>query len=216
MIPVGASDERGEFAWCLDDIIEIVRQMIFAVPLDERWYLEQYPAVASAISCGAARSAVHHFTAHGYFEGRRPFAEETARRKYPVQFSEIKRSLLVKPARRALNVDLTYDEYLALIRRLLVGVEVDEDWYRATYDDIPTVLSATGFPSVRHHFVQFGYFEHRMPFDIPVDEEFYLSVYPGIRGAIDRGVVCSARDHFIRFGYKEGRIPNPAVARECT
>ena len=46
----------------------------FAVPVNERWYLEQYPDVAESIRKGVVASAEQHFAEDGYREGRLPFA----------------------------------------------------------------------------------------------------------------------------------------------
>ena len=39
---------------------------------DERWYLETYPDVYSAIKEGRIASAIEHYTTTGYYEGRSP------------------------------------------------------------------------------------------------------------------------------------------------
>jgi hypothetical protein len=56
-----------------DGFLDVVRQILQAVPVDENWYRESYPDVAEAIEQGSYRDAKHHFVTHGYVEGRRPF-----------------------------------------------------------------------------------------------------------------------------------------------
>jgi hypothetical protein len=43
-------------------------------PVDERWYRNKYPDVATAINSGALQSAAEHFEVQGAFEGRPPSA----------------------------------------------------------------------------------------------------------------------------------------------
>ncbi|MEA2739166.1 MAG: hypothetical protein QOH05_2473 [Acetobacteraceae bacterium] len=56
-----------------EDLVEMLRQVIIGVEVDERWYLERYPDIAKAISQGRVRSPRLHFVNDGYFEGRLPF-----------------------------------------------------------------------------------------------------------------------------------------------
>jgi hypothetical protein len=55
-----------------DELLDIVKSLLIAVPVDEEWYLKKYPDVAEAVAGGRYRSAKHHFVEEGYFEGRRP------------------------------------------------------------------------------------------------------------------------------------------------
>jgi hypothetical protein len=57
-----------------DDLIKIIKLLLSATDVDEKWYLSKYPDVAEAIAQGAAVSARQHFIDNGYFEGRLPFA----------------------------------------------------------------------------------------------------------------------------------------------
>ena len=45
----------------------------FPIVVDERWYLEQNPDVATSIHDGVVASAQEHFDQDGYREGRLPF-----------------------------------------------------------------------------------------------------------------------------------------------
>ncbi len=53
-------------------VVEAIRSLLRAVPVDETWYRQVYPDVEEAIGRGDYLSARHHFVEHGYFEGRRP------------------------------------------------------------------------------------------------------------------------------------------------
>ena len=63
------------------------------------------------------------------------------------------------------------------------------------------------FESTQHHYVEFGYFENRLPFRIEVDEKFYLRTNPDIASAVNDGSIPLAQVHFEHSGYKEGRLP---------
>ncbi len=59
-----------------DELLDLVKLFLRAVPFEEAWYRRAYPDVEEAIRAGAYRSARQHFVEHGYFEGRRPFPLE--------------------------------------------------------------------------------------------------------------------------------------------
>jgi hypothetical protein len=90
---------------------------------------------------------------------------------------------------------------------LLGQVRVDEAWYLSAYPDVGKALSDGVVPDCQTHFVRFGYYEHRMPFQIKIDEEWYLKVYPDIEKAVGRRTFASGQAHFDLFGYREGRLP---------
>ena len=56
-----------------DELLDLIKTFLRAVPFEEGWYRAAYPDVEEAIRNGAYRSAQQHFVDHGYFEGRRPF-----------------------------------------------------------------------------------------------------------------------------------------------
>jgi hypothetical protein len=81
-----------------DRVAHAVKMLLRAVQVDEDWYLRQHPDVREAVAKGAFRSAKHHFTESGYFEGRKPARvfvdEEWYGRAYPdvsesVEFGEL-------------------------------------------------------------------------------------------------------------------------------
>ncbi len=130
---------------------------------------------------------------------------------YVPPFETIKALVNFAALKGELTVSATYSQFTAMIRFLLQGVEVDEDWYRAQYPDVDEAIRAGVVPSAREHFLNDGYFEGRMPFQIPVDEAFYLKENPGLAEFIERGEIESAQRHFDDNGYREGRRPFPAV-----
>ncbi len=128
--------------------------------------------------------------------------------KYLVPFAALKTSVKLLSLKGQLKVDMNYDEFLDLIKKFLMAVPIDEDWYRATYPDVADAIKAGAYRSARQHFVDHGYFEGRRPFDLEIDEAWYLKKYPDIQQGVTEGAIQSAKEHFIRNGYDEGRLPS--------
>jgi hypothetical protein len=127
--------------------------------------------------------------------------------KYLPPFEVIKSYVDIKTVRGELTVTCSYEKLVAMIQRLLVGVEVDEAWYRSRYEDIDQAIKQGIVPSAQSHFVSDGYFEGRLPFPIKVDERYYLSQNDGVADYVKRGLLDSGQKHFDENGYKEGRLP---------
>lgn len=130
--------------------------------------------------------------------------------QYLVPFDAIKRDLHLLAAQGTVRVNITYDEFTAVIRKLLGAITVDENWYRATYRDVAEGIKSGVHPSAGQHFVEHGYFEGRLPYPIEVDETWYLNTYPDVADGIRNGEHLSATEHFITNGYREGRQPSAA------
>lgn len=86
------------------------------------------------------------------------------------------------------------------------SVAVDEEWYLEFYRDVSDALESGAASSARDHYINYGYFEDRLPRPFVVDEQWYLAQYPDVSEAIRSGKVGSAQHHFERDGFKEGRI----------
>jgi hypothetical protein len=192
-----------------DDFLDIIRHLLVAIPVDEEWYLAANPGVAARMTAGDFMTPTQHFVLHGYFEGRRPFETESAARRLPLPFAQVKATLKMVPIRAALRVHIAHDAILQLVGRLLDAIPVDEAWYRTRYPGVADAIDRGVFASAKHHFVKHGYQEVRWPFDIPVDEAWYLARYPDVKAEIHPGGYASARDHFTRTGYAQGRLPAP-------
>ncbi len=69
------SNVKGELmvSCSYENLVEMLRQVIIGVEVDEGWYLERYPDIADAIQQGLIQSSRLHFVNDGYFEGRLPF-----------------------------------------------------------------------------------------------------------------------------------------------
>ena len=126
---------------------------------------------------------------------------------YLVPFSVLKNSVRLASVKGQLKLDITYDEFLTIMRQMLQAVPFDEAWYCATYPDVADAIRAGTYRNGRQHFIENGYFEGRQPMPFAVDEEFYLQAYPDIADGIKRGDIASAAEHFASHGYKEGRLP---------
>jgi hypothetical protein len=190
-----------------DDIVELIRKIIRAVPVDSAWYLTRYPGVGKAVESGVFRSAADHFVRHGYFEGTVPSQYHPDDKRALPRFATIKSMLTVVPVRGGLRVHISRDELFRIVRSLLVAVPLDENWYKERYKGVADAIAAKKVRSAFAHFVEHGYFENRMPFHMQVDEEWYCEHYPYVRALIANGVVGSADEHFLRFGYSQGCLP---------
>lgn len=104
-------------------------------------------------------------------------------------------------------VELLESKFRDILNYLLVQIEVDEDWYLSSYDDVEDAVRAGSLTSGREHYIRAGYFENRLPRPIRVDEEWYLAEYPDVAEAISAGVFISGTQHFERSGFQEGRLP---------
>jgi hypothetical protein len=56
------------------------------------------------------------------------------------------------------------DDFIDVIRLLLVGIPVDADWYLACSPGLEKSFASGEFRSAAHHFVMHGYFENRAPY----------------------------------------------------
>jgi hypothetical protein len=138
---------------------------------------------------------------------KRPATPAPQAQNYLVPFATLKNAINLVSLKGQLKIDLTYDAFLGIVRKLLEAAPVDEAWYRATYPDVAEAIDAGTYRNGKHHFVANGYLEGRRPFPMAVDEAFYLAEYPDVREGIEDGLFASAQEHFSRHGYEEGRRP---------
>jgi hypothetical protein len=193
----------------LDEVIDVIRHLLIATPLDETWYLTKYPDVRAALTRNTLfKSAKQHFVTAGYFEGRLAFARETDESRHPLAFSMIKSRLKAVPVRGRLMVEFTFEGFLDIIRRIIVAVPVDAAWYSGLYPEVAVAVSNGRFRSAREHFVLSGYFENRLPYDMRLNEDWYVNAYSDLQAAKRLNPSFRATNHFIHAGYKEGRRPH--------
>jgi hypothetical protein len=106
------------------------------------------------------------------------------------------------------NAEIDAEKVRSIIKHLLRGVHVDEEWYRKTYDDVDAAIKNGSYESSKHHFVEVGYFEGRRPGPVRVNEAWYVETYPDVAEGIELGEIQSAQEHFDEHGYQEGRLPS--------
>lgn len=188
-----------------DDVLDVLKELLQPIPVDEAWYKAEYPAVAEYLVRGMTETAKSHFQKHGYFEGRKPFAPGWRGLPEPTPFAQLQSRLRIIPSRGRLIVEIEHNDFLGIVSDLLTAVPVDQTWYRTAYPDV--VKELDDGTSAVYHYARQGYFEDRMPFDITVDPEWYVSRYQHVRMALERGDARSAQDHFMRAGYIEGCRP---------
>jgi hypothetical protein len=94
-----------------------------------------------------------------------------------------------------------------LLRLALEHVRIDERYYLLAYPDVGKAVEGGLFADPHHHYVEFGFFEDRLPFRVEVDEDFYFRTNPDVELSVMGGFIHSAQAHFERSGYKEGRLP---------
>lgn len=99
--------------------------------------------------------------------------------------------------------------FYSLMKGFIDLIDVDNDWYVAHYPDVKEAIDLESVPGAREHYCRFGYYEHRLPYEIKVDEAWYTETYKDIGGAIARQDFASGQDHFESVGYREGRLPYP-------
>ena len=127
--------------------------------------------------------------------------------KYLPPFEVVRSLLTISTVKGERMVSCTYENMVQMLRRMIIGVEVDEAWYLEAYPDIADAIEKGVVKSARLHFVNDGYFEGRLPFPIQVDERYYLANNAGVADYVRKGMLTSGQQHFEENGYKEGRLP---------
>lgn len=128
---------------------------------------------------------------------------------YLPPFEIIKRNLDFQPGNGDPTVTLTYQELVNVLRMVLQGVRVGEDWYKREYEDIGRAIAEGRLPSAQHHFVNDGWLEGRRPYPMAVDDEWYRRQYADVAQFIREERLPSSQVHFDQDGYREGRRPSP-------
>ena len=127
--------------------------------------------------------------------------------RYIPPFDILKSYLTIGSTDGKPTVSCSYDDFVAMLRRVLAGIEVDEAWYLESYPDIAAAIEKGSVISAQQHFVNDGYFEGRQPFPIRVNERWYLMNNTGVADHVRQGKLESGQQHFQENGYAEGRLP---------
>ena len=122
---------------------------------------------------------------------------------YVPPFNAIKDRVRLTSSAEGLQVSVEYKSFLLIIRDLLRGVAVDEEWYLKRYPDV--VQSGM---SARQHFAEHGYFEGRLPSALAINEHWYLKANPDVAEQVNAGEIPDGLTHFREHGYAEGRLPD--------
>ena len=96
---------------------------------------------------------------------------------------------------------------IEIMAPILSKIKFDEAWYLSKYPDVKDAVKRGIVASGREHYVQDGYFEHRLPTAVLVNEKWYLDAYRDVADAIRGGVYKTAQAHFDIVGFREGRLP---------
>ena len=95
------------------------------------------------------------------------------------------------------------------MRYLIQAIHVDSDWYLSRYADVRSAIEKGLVKNPTDHYARFGYYEHRLPYEIKTNASWYLDTYADVDDAIKRRQFTSAEEHFELVGFKEGRLPFP-------
>jgi hypothetical protein len=82
-------------------LIKMIKSLISAIRVDEKWYLSYYPDVAEALGSGKVESAKQHFVDDGYFEGRLPYMIVVDEKWYLTRYPDVASSIRVGTYRSA-------------------------------------------------------------------------------------------------------------------
>jgi hypothetical protein len=127
--------------------------------------------------------------------------------KYLPPFEAIKDLLNITTTRGTTRVDMTYENFQQMLRTLLSLVDVDVAFYLTRNRDVADGVRNGDIRSAREHFVDYGYFEGRLPYRIDVDEDWYLPTHADVAETVHDGHFATGQDHFDGPGYAEGRLP---------
>lgn len=122
-------------------------------------------------------------------------------------FSVVKKSLQFKSVNGEVQVSLTYDELVRLVKLMAHSVPVDEAWYLSRNPDVVAAINGGQIQSARQHWIEFGYFEGRLPSLPVIDPGWYVNQYPDVARGVAAGAIQSPQSHYLDFGYQEGRLP---------
>jgi hypothetical protein len=131
-------------------------------------------------------------------------------------FENVLRACKIKGWRenhKTLTVDR--EGFKAFMREILLAMPFDEAWYLARYPDVAEVVTQ-GKTTARDHYVEFGYFEGRLPGLNGFDAAAYCRAYPDLAHLLSHpGSIELASGHFVEHGYREGRrAPSKSEASE--
>jgi len=133
-------------------------------------------------------------------------SQETQKLSLPA-FAEWARLEQIRFAESTGQVTMSRQVFMSLLRPMLMRLKFDEAYYRRANPDLVQAEAAGIVKSMHEHYLEFGYFESRLPCFVEVEAAFYGKEYPDVAAGILERTVKSAQWHFELFGVKEGRLP---------
>jgi hypothetical protein len=112
------------------------------------------------------------------------------------------------PSTRTQYVAVDKEHLVDFLKPTLRTIYVDSDWYLLNNPDIAEAIQSGIVANAEDHYVTYGYYEHRIPYEIKVEEDWYLTQYPDVKEAVQKGLFASAHGHFYTVGFREGRLPH--------
>ncbi len=130
-------------------------------------------------------------------------------------FVTLVNSRIIVPSSRTQYLAVDRFFLQACLQPVVERIRIDESWYLGRNLDVADAVRQRKFANAREHYVQHGYYENRMPYDIKVDERWYLQQYADIREALQQEIYPSAQAHFYAVGFGEGRLPYAGFTLEA-
>ena len=127
----------------------------------------------------------------------------------PVPYAALINQRLVIPSERTQYCAVSRSFLQDCLAELVAQIRVDEEWYLGRNEDVRQAIEAGHVANAREHYARFGYFEHRMPYEVQVQEDWYSQEYPDVEEAVRSAVFQSGQQHFELRGFQEGRVPYP-------
>ena len=123
-------------------------------------------------------------------------------------FATLVNQKILIPSQRSNYISVEKNHLVDFLKPLLSQIDVDTDWYVKNHPDVACAISDGIVQTALDHYVTFGFYEHRMPYQIDVDEPWYLAQYADVGQAVAKGMFASAYEHYYSLGFKEGRLPH--------
>ncbi len=115
---------------------------------------------------------------------------------------------LVIPSQKTSYLAVDKQHLSRVLQPHIERIKLDEAWYLSQYPDVREAIERGDFASASEHYINVGYYEHRMPRHILVEEAWYLEQYADVREAVANNVFASGQAHFAIAGFREGRFPH--------
>jgi hypothetical protein len=103
-------------------------------------------------------------------------------------FATLINQKMIAPSSRTQYVAADRDHFVDFLKPALRNIYFDAEWYLRTYPDISDAVKSGVVANAHEHYVTYGYYEHRIPYEIEVKEDRYLALGRG--GSRMRIVLC--------------------------